>query len=264
MMTEKEIKKRRRYIGGSEIAAILGTSPFQTAAGLYDEKLGLVEPRETTEAMEFGIFLEDGVARLWAHRRAKKGAFHVYPLRHRAKTHPEFKFMRASPDRIVRFVEQYTVSPAPGVIRAPQTFYEGLEVKCMSENSELLGGWGRSGSQDYPDYYRAQCAWNRMIFDLPHWNLVALIAKQRFTLKQYVYKADLAYEKSLRDAACDFWFNNVKKRVRPAEAPKKEHVVPGTENIPQAPAWMVQAERNVDYATTFDKKETLDGEDDKQ
>lgn len=251
MMTEKEIKKRRRYIGGSEIAAILGISPFQTAAGLYDEKLGLAEPKPSSDAMLTGVFLEDGIARLWHHRKCPE----LRMLRGRPKLHPEFRFMRASPDRILHAEINYGCTLAP---------VEGLEVKCISAYSEAAGGWGRSGSQDYPDYYRAQCAWNRMIFDLPVWNLIALVADGRYTIKHYAYKADLAYEKSLRDAACDFWFNNVKKRVRPAEAPKKERVVPGTENIPQAPAWMVQAERNVDYATTFDKKETLDGEDDKQ
>lgn len=257
MMTEKEIKKRRRYIGGSEIAAILGISPFQTAAGLYDEKLGLAEPTPSSDAMLTGVFLEDGIAKLWAYRFQKKlDALEVKLKRHRPKVHPEFGFMRASPDRLV-FID----SPQR---QGGLVICEGLEIKCISAYSEAAGGWGRSGSQDYPDYYRAQCAWNRMIFDLPVWNLIALVADGRYTIKHYTYKADLAYEKSLRDAACDFWFNNVKKRVRPAEAPKKERVVPGTENIPQAPAWMVQAERNVDYATTFDKKETLDGEDDKQ
>ncbi len=249
MMTEKEIKKRRRYIGGSEIAAILGISPFQTAAGLYDEKLGLAEPKPSSDAMLTGIFLEDGIARLWHHRKCP----HLIMRKHKPKLHVEFKFMRASPDRILYIPNPLISNPI-----------EGLEIKCISAHSEAAGGWGRSGSQDYPDYYRAQCAWNRMIFDLPVWNLIALVADGRYTIKHYTYKADLVYEKSLRDAACDFWFNNVKKRIRPAEAPKKEHVVPGTENIPQAPAWMVQAERNVDYATTFDKKETLDGEDDKQ
>ena len=71
-MTPAELKKRRKYLGGSEIAAVLGLSPFQTAAGLWDEKMGLVEPKPTSDAMWVGIYLEDGIAKLWHHHAMKK------------------------------------------------------------------------------------------------------------------------------------------------------------------------------------------------
>lgn len=242
-MTPAQLKQRRKYIGGSEIAAIMGLSPFQTASGLYDEKLGLVEPKPTSDAMLTGIYLEDGIAKLWAHRRADKLGTDIVLRKHRPKVHPEFKFMRASPDRIVHIgregvgftIAQQTVysgqlvQTALPVITVVAT--EGLEVKCISAYSEAAGGWGRSGSKDYPEYYKAQCAWNRMIFDLPRWNLVALTADGRYTIKHYVYEADLVYEQSLRDAACDFWFNHVQKKIRPAEKPVHRLTSPDVPDI---------------------------------
>ena len=242
-MTPQELKKRRRYLGGSEVAAVLGLSPFTTAASLYDEKMGLIEPKETSEAMEVGIFLEDGIAKLWHHRKYRE----YQMLKHKPKLHPEFRFMRASPDRIL-----YDTTGA---------WVAGVEIKCISKFSEAAGGWGRSGSQDYPEYYRVQCAWNRMIFDLPVWNLVALVADGRYTLKHYVYKADLEYEANLRTQALDFWQNNILKKVRPEEKPVHRLTSPDAQDIVSAklpaiaPAWMTDEESpTTQYATELPKE----------
>ena len=247
-MTPTELKKRRKYLGGSEVAAVLHLSPFTTAAQLYDEKMGLVEPKETSDAMLVGIHLEDGIAKLWAAQRGKKTGSPLKLLRHRPKMHPEFRFMRASPDRLVCFVEagfgecdNYWGEPS-----------EGLEIKCISKFSEAAGGWGRSGSKDYPEYYKVQCAWNRMIFDLPRWNLVAMVADGRYTLKSYVYEADLEYEANLRAKALDFWQNNILKKVRPEEKPVHRLTSPDVQDIishlPPPPSWAG------DYATSLPKE----------
>ena len=46
-LTEQEwLAYRRRGIGGSDVAAILGISPFRTARDLYDDKLKDVYKRQ--------------------------------------------------------------------------------------------------------------------------------------------------------------------------------------------------------------------------
>ena len=57
-LTPQQLAERKNYIGASESAAVLGLSPFQSAADLYFEKVGDVEPRPATEAMESGTRLE--------------------------------------------------------------------------------------------------------------------------------------------------------------------------------------------------------------
>lgn len=204
-LTPTQLKQRRKFLGGSEIAVIMGWSPFQTAAGLWDEKMGLVEPKPSSDAMDFGTYLEDGIAKLWQHRQMKKGAAPFRMLKHKPLAHPVHRFMRASPDRILYH---------------DTTAFEGLEVKCISAFSEAAGGWGRSGGKEYPLYYKAQCAWNRFIFDLPRWNLVALTADRHYTLKHYVYEQEVEFEQSLIDAALKFWTENMLAKVRPPEPPK--------------------------------------------
>lgn len=256
-MTPAELKRRRKFLGGSEIAAVLGLSPFQTAAGLWDEKMGLVEPKPTSDAMWVGIYLEDGIAKLWAHRQAEKIGVPITLRKHKPKSHPEFKFMRASPDRIVEMGKEgygFTfgaenvaagrlVSAALPIITICGT--EGLEIKCISDFSAKAGGWGRSGSKEYPEYYKVQCAWNRMIFDLPRWNLVAMVADNKYTLKSYVYEKDEAYEAYLRDEAIKFWNNHIIAKVRPEEKPTHRLTSPDVSDI------LKTIETPPDWATTL-------------
>ena len=250
-MTPTELKKRRRYLGGSEVAAVLGLSPFQTAAGLYDEKMGLVEPKETSDAMLVGIHLEDGIAKLWAAQQGVKRGCHIELRKHKPLLHPEFSFMRASPDRKAFFLPSRPWRTL-GPLSLGSYPCEGLEIKCISKFSEAAGGWGRSGSKDYPEYYKVQCAWNRMIFDLPRWNLVAMVADGRYTLKSYVYEADMAYEADLRAKAIDFWQNHILKKVRPEEKPVHRLTSPDAQDIvshlPPPPSWAG------DYAVSLPKE----------
>lgn len=252
-MTPAELKKRRKYLGGSEIAAVRGHSPFTTPAQLWDEKMGLVAPKETSDAMEFGIFLEDGIAKLWAHRWAAKHGRHYRMAKHRPLCHPVHRFMRASPDRII---QSWILDRHVGDMDNRR---EGLEIKCISKFSEAAGGWGRSGSQDYPIYYKDQCAWNAIIFDLPVWNLVALVADGRYSLKHYVYKRDPVYEAQLIQDGLNFWNNHILAKVRPPESEPHRLTSPDAQDIVSvlpaiAPAWMT-GEAPTQYATTLPKEE---------
>jgi putative phage-type endonuclease len=49
---------RRTYIGGTDIAPILGISKYKTPYEVYEQKLGLVEPIEQNEIMLWGKLLE--------------------------------------------------------------------------------------------------------------------------------------------------------------------------------------------------------------
>ena len=69
-LTEQEwLAYRRRGIGGSDVAAILGISPFRTARDLYDDKLNIASVADDAGnwvALEMGHLLEPLVARIFA------------------------------------------------------------------------------------------------------------------------------------------------------------------------------------------------------
>lgn len=69
-MTPKErqewLAERRKGVGGSDVAAILGVSPWMTPLSVWLEKTGRAPDKPETEAMRIGTELEDFVARRYS------------------------------------------------------------------------------------------------------------------------------------------------------------------------------------------------------
>lgn len=91
---------RDKGIGASEVGAILGLSPYETAFSLWLKKTNQVSREPENEAMLMGHLLEDVVAKRWEMETGEKvikasAADIIY-------VHPEHDFLRATPDRIVR------------------------------------------------------------------------------------------------------------------------------------------------------------------
>ena len=78
---EQWLAFRRLGIGGSDVAAIMGISPFVTSRDLYYDKIGVTpmieEPEANWVAKEFGHRLEDLVAEIFS----KKTGLEVFPVR---------------------------------------------------------------------------------------------------------------------------------------------------------------------------------------
>jgi putative phage-type endonuclease len=91
--TAEWLKWRDLGIGGSDAAAIMGSTPYMDVLELYNRKLGLEPPLQTNAAMQRGHDLEP-IARvefeLETGLHMKPGCF----------IHPEYDFMRASLDGI--------------------------------------------------------------------------------------------------------------------------------------------------------------------
>lgn len=68
---EKWLAYRRKGIGGSDVAALLGISPWRTARDLYFDKLNIVAVEDNEDnwvALEMGHLLEPLVAKIFQHR----------------------------------------------------------------------------------------------------------------------------------------------------------------------------------------------------
>lgn len=104
MLTQAQLNKRREYIGGSEVAAILGTDangkridPFKTALQVYCEKKGESNPFRGNDATLAGQILEKGILEIYdaLHATTKRQHLSDDELEF---THPEFPFMCCHPD----------------------------------------------------------------------------------------------------------------------------------------------------------------------
>ena len=69
---EDWLKARKSGIGGSDIGAILGLSPFKTPLDVYLDKIGQDDPQPMNEAMYFGTIMEGIVADEYARRNNRR------------------------------------------------------------------------------------------------------------------------------------------------------------------------------------------------
>ena len=97
---------RRRGIGGSDVAAALGFSPYKTQRELYYDKIDMlpaVEDEDKSIMFQIGHLLEDVVAQIFS----KKTGFSVYRDQMMYQ-HPIFQFMLADVDRFIHLPDGRT------------------------------------------------------------------------------------------------------------------------------------------------------------
>jgi len=95
--SEEWLEQRQSGIGGSEIASILGLSPFKSAVTLFYEKLGMLEPQQATNAMMLGNLLEPGIIEAFK-QEFPTIKVHYENLTFASLEDPRF---RANPDAII-------------------------------------------------------------------------------------------------------------------------------------------------------------------
>ena len=137
-MTEEEWEnERRKALGGSDMAVVLGMSPFEgTRLSVYNEKTGKkpVEPMEdkTRVIFDSGHFLENMVANLFDYR----SGYETYEVKAMFE-HLHHPYLRGNIDRFYRRHGE----------KAPLGF---LECKTTSE---FNSGWG---NDNIPMHYKIQ------------------------------------------------------------------------------------------------------------
>jgi len=192
---EKWLAFRRRGIGGSDAAAVLGISPFRTGVDLYYDKLGLpvAESEENWVAMEMGNLLEDLVVRIFA----KKTGLKVTPIKMMFQ-HPDHPWMLADLDRLVMFPDGSTAI---------------LEIKTTNYNAR--DKWEYDGRPIVPPYYEAQGRHYMAVMDLDRVYYCCLYGNNEDEVIIRHIDRDMAYEAELIALEEDFWLNHVQKKVPP-------------------------------------------------
>lgn len=136
---------RREGLGGSDIAAIIGLSPWKSPYALWAEKVGLIEDEDESEQMEFGRDAEPMMSNWF--RRTHPGL--DLAGEQMWLTNPEHKWMRATPDGFV-FEEGGVEVNEWGLDVSDALALH--EIKVTSQTPEE---W----EAEIPDHYRAQAQW---------------------------------------------------------------------------------------------------------
>ena len=96
MPREEWLEYRRKSIGGSDAASILGLNPYSSPYSVWADKLGLLPEKEDSEAMRLGRDLEDYVAKRFTEATGKKVRRENHIL-----INPDYPFAHANVDRVI-------------------------------------------------------------------------------------------------------------------------------------------------------------------
>lgn len=175
-------ESRRSGLGGSEIAGVLGVSPWVSRFSLWHHKAGSVPQADLdNEQMEWGRLLEPVIrAKFAARRPGIRMVDNPGPYRNR-----ERPWQLASPDGL--FVDD-------GGGSVPELF----EAKTSWDGA----GFGDPGTDQVPVYYLTQCRWYLDALDLQVAHLAVLIGGS--TYREYVIRRHDGDAALMRDAAALF------------------------------------------------------------
>ena len=186
MSREEWFQWRKRGIGGSDAAAILGLDPYRSAFDVYCEKLGLRPEPEDNEAMRQGRDLEDYVAARFTEKTGK-----AVRRRNAVLQHPEHGWMIANVDRFVVGEDA------------------GLECKTTSVLNKA-----RFHRGEYPPHYYVQCMHYMAVTGARKWYLAVLVLHRDFHV--FEVERDEDEIESLIEAERRFWEEHVVPQIPPA------------------------------------------------
>jgi putative phage-type endonuclease len=180
--TEPWYELRAGGIGSSEIAAIIGLSPYFSAYRLWHFKAGNVEPQPVSPQMEWGHRLEPLIADKFA------------------ENHPDLTiettgtwcsserpWQRANPDRL---------------LWSDAAEFDSY-LECKSASAFVADQWGPSGSDRVPPGYRAQVIWQGDVLGLSSAWCAVLLGGSDYREYHLTWEADEA--EFLREAGRVFW-----------------------------------------------------------
>jgi putative phage-type endonuclease len=182
---------RRSMIGASEMAAVLGRSPFASPFSLWwskQEGWSL----EQTLSMRLGHELEPIIAKLFAEQRPDLLVCKPNASLWRS---PLIEWLACTPDYLAvayDSVEDRALAYASGgadmdgePVRVPHGPCHVEPVECKSDEGGK--GWGRPGTDEVPDHHRVQVLQQCAVFGSPRGHLVRMAGK-RFSA--YVIECD--------------------------------------------------------------------------
>lgn len=180
------LAQRQKYIGGSDIAAILGISPWRTATDLWLDK--------TTPPTEDG-----------RNARAKSRGSRMEP-------YIVDMIQEEYGLQIVKRNERY-IDPQVPYFAAEidaETEDENIEIKTV--HPFKAKEWGELDTDQLPLHYIAQVQWGLGINGRQRCRVFALIGDD---LRPYVIERDDETIEAMREKATEFWTRYVQANLRP-------------------------------------------------
>ena len=213
------LAQRQRGIGGSDVAAILGLSPWTTPLDVYLQKTGPVVDRDLGEPAYWGTVLEGVVADEYS-KRAERPIIEVRATLHAAHA----DWMLANIDRAVGHFARVEAGRLVGA--------DGL-LECKTASAFKASDWGRGDDEDaVPVHYAAQCMWYLAVTGQEWIDVACLIGGQRFVQKRVVRDEETIA--AIVERCSAFWHGCVVQRKAPEPTSSRDVITLYPEDNGQA------------------------------
>lgn len=187
MSHQEWLNDRKKGIGGSDVATILGLNKWKSSYQLWLEKTGQVELEQTeSEPAYWGNVLEEVVAKEFQERTGKK-----VRRRNQIFEHPLHPFLRANIDRDV--------------------VGEDAILECKTANQFLSKEWE---GEDIPLSYLCQVQHYMNVLNKQYCYIAVLIGGQKFIYKRIDRDQELI--DIITERLVEFWETNVLEKVEPS------------------------------------------------
>lgn len=183
---------RRNGIGSSEVAAIVGLSPFETPYQLWRRKRGNEPAQEESFAMKAGHYLEDAVSQFWHDETGRD------------------VIKRSAGDWIIRSVEHPFMQVSPD-----RTYW--LDGKHSNDNKGILECKTTQlavDGDDLPKHWFCQVQYQLGVAEMKQGSLAWLTQGREFCYRDIAFHAD--FFGWLSEEAEKFYKDNILGGVEPA------------------------------------------------
>lgn len=174
---EEFLANRRKGIGGSDAAAVLGLSKWKTAYDVFLDKTGQSEPTPDNDAMFWGRLLEPVIRKQYADRTGREVAM---------------------PSMLTMADKPYIVANVDGLCDD-----RVLEIKTARTAKD----WGEEGTDEVPMQYFLQCQHYLMVTGKPVADVAVLIGAADFRI--YTVESNEKLFGVMQTAYAEFWNNHV-------------------------------------------------------
>ena len=174
-MNKEWHEARSKGLGGSDVAAICGISPWRTPLQVWEAKRGLSEPQEDNPAMFWGRTLEPVIRQKYSDETGRQVLIPDGIL-----THPEYPWMLGNLDG---------VTPDNRVV----------EIKTAGYPT----GWGEPGTDAVPMPYLFQCQYYLILTGYAVADIPVLIGGRDFRI--YEIPADAELQDMIVERCREFW-----------------------------------------------------------
>jgi len=195
------LEERRKGIGGSDVAAIMGLSPWKTAYQVYREKRKEVEDWGGNSLTDWGKRMEPAIRQWYSDQTGRD-----VRLPDKIMYHPQHPFMLASSDG---FTDDGRV----------------VEIKTARSGKN----WGEPETNQIPDYYAVQVHHYMTITGFQVADIPVSIAGGSPSL--YIVEADKEISEMIIEACAKFW-----ERVQSGNPPDPVTYADAVQRFGKSPA----------------------------